>query len=294
MAAFGEVLRTAVEPEADFFSLGGDSASAGQVVGLIRFKGESMDFPQISILDLYTHRTPKALEEHICRLRTSGDACVNDVYRSKRMIMQDKPRPRLFEIVSFMVAMLLMFVDGIEVFWYFIIIWASDFSIPVTHEVEVSLPNFSGIFSIAWKLFQVKLAFYAVWIILTLLVKWTIIGRYEEGRWAKYGPMHLRHWIVVRVSSHLPWRLIGGTGINKVIMKALGARVGKGCYTFFEPASGTPMAGYDLYDLEDYSSICQGAYASPVYFTEDSMVCGRISLGRSVQASTLDQRLLGG
>jgi hypothetical protein len=122
MGAFSEVLRTKVEPTDDFFSLGGDSASAGQTVGMIRFKGEAMDLPNISILDLYTHRTPKALEEHIVRLTTSGEAFVDDIFRSKRMHMQDSSRPRLFEIVSFLVAVLLMFIDSIEVFFYFIII----------------------------------------------------------------------------------------------------------------------------------------------------------------------------
>jgi hypothetical protein len=53
-----------VQPTNKFFSLGGDSASVGQTVGLIRFKGEKIDLPNVSILDLYTHRTkPKALEE---------------------------------------------------------------------------------------------------------------------------------------------------------------------------------------------------------------------------------------
>jgi non-ribosomal peptide synthetase-like protein len=281
MAAFSEVLRVTVQPTDDFFSIGGDSASAGQTVGLIRFKGEKIDLPNLSILDMYTHRTPKALEEYIGRTTESGGGFVEDVFRAKRMPTRDSPRPLLFSIVSFLFASFLMFVDGIEVFWYFIIIWASDFAIPVTREATVIVPKFSGIFDIAFKLFIVKIGFYVVWLFLSIIIKWTVVGRYREGRWAKYGSMHLRHWIVVRVTSHLPWRIIGGTGISKLLMRAMGAKIGKGTFTFWEPSSGAAMSGYDLYELEEYSSICQGAYCSPIYFTEDSMVCGRIYLGRS-------------
>jgi non-ribosomal peptide synthetase-like protein len=281
MAAFSEVLRVTVQPTDDFFSLGGDSASAGQTVGLIRFNGEEINLPNVSILDLYMNRTPKALEEYISRTTESGGGSVEDVFRAKRMRIRDSPRPLLFSIVSFLFASCSMFVDGIEIFWYFIIIWASDFAIPGTREVNVIVPKFSGIFDVAWWLFIVKMAFYVVWLLLSILIKWTIVGRYREGRWAKYGTMHLRHWIVVRVTSHLPWRIIAGTGISKLVMRGLGAKIGKGTFTFWEPSSGNPMSGYDLYELEEYSSICQGAYCSPIYFTEDSMVCGRISLGRS-------------
>jgi hypothetical protein len=52
-----------VQPTNEFSSLGGDSESAGQTVGVIRFKGEKINLPHVSILDLYTHRKPKALEE---------------------------------------------------------------------------------------------------------------------------------------------------------------------------------------------------------------------------------------
>eukprot|EP00522_Entomoneis_paludosa_P005036 CAMPEP_0172472556 /NCGR_PEP_ID=MMETSP1065-20121228/68396_1 /TAXON_ID=265537 /ORGANISM="Amphiprora paludosa, Strain CCMP125" /LENGTH=2003 /DNA_ID=CAMNT_0013230703 /DNA_START=85 /DNA_END=6096 /DNA_ORIENTATION=+ len=281
MSVFAEVLKCKVEPDDDFFNLGGDSGSAGQTIGLIRFKGEKIDLPTIAILDLYAHRTPKALAEHIEKMSASGADEVQDVLRAKRLPMQDKPNKRLFDIVTFFVALLFMLIDAFEVTIYFLIFWSSDFVIPVTRAVEaVEVPQFVGIFGLAWKMLVIKLIFYVVWIGLSIFIKWTVIGRYREGRWAKFGPMHLRHWIVVRAASHMPWRLIGGTGISTYVMRAFGAKVGEAVFTYWEPASGSSMTGYDLYTLEDFSAICQGAYCSPIYFNEDSMVCGRVHLER--------------
>jgi non-ribosomal peptide synthetase-like protein len=279
MSAFAQILQCEVKPEDDFFLLGGDSASAGQTVGMIRLKGEALGLKNVSILDLYTHRTPKALEAHLASNAAQG--YVEDIFSFKRKPMQDSPNKRLFDIVTLVVALLLNCTNNMEVFFYFMIVWTSGFAVPVTNEAIVVMPKVAEIFTVAWQLFYVKMLFYAFWIVLTVFVKWTVVGRYREGRWAKFGPMHLRHWIVFRVSCNLPWRLIGGTGLNKWIMRALGAKVGRGTFTYFEPATGLPMNGYDLYELDDYSSICQGAYCSPIYFTDDSMVCGRIQLGRS-------------
>jgi non-ribosomal peptide synthetase-like protein len=278
VASFKEILKMDIKPDDDFFSLGGDSVAAGQTVGLIRSKGKHIQLPNVSILDLYKFRTPNNLVENFKSMEEDNlDAHVSE---ESSMPLYDRPTPALFKLVSFIVAAIFMFFDGVEIFIYFWIIWHSGFAIPVTKIFEIDLPPFAEIFVLAGQLLLVKLAFYVFWIILAIVIKWTIIGRYTKGRWAKYGPMHLRHWVVLRATSHLPWRIIGGTGLGAHLMWVFGSKVGKGVFTCWEPSSGSNVSGFDLYELGDYSSICQGSYCSPIYFTHDSMVCGRISLGK--------------
>ena len=278
LGTFAEILKCKVEPDDDFFTLGGGSATAGQAVGLIRYKGEKIDLPTVSIMDLYQHRTAQKLFEHLQKQAEGGG--VDDVWRAKRMEIEDRPNKCLFDFVTLLVGLILSCIDAFEISIYFMIYWQSDYVIPVATPRDVEIPDPIGVFRITWKFMVVKLTFYFVWTFLAIIVKWCVIGKYRTGRWAKFGPYHLRHWVVTRFVSHLPWRLIGGTGISNPIMKVLGAKVGKNVFTAWEPATGSAMSGFDLYTLDDYSSICQGCFCSPIYFDDESMIAGRIHLER--------------
>ena len=84
---------------------------------------------------------------------------------------------------------------------------------------------------------------------LVLLVKKVLIGKYKPGIHKVYSWWYLRHWIVQTVARALPWGAVAGTELHSVLLRMLGARVGKG--VIFNRGGGLARGGWDLLTIED-------------------------------------------
>lgn len=62
---------------------------------------------------------------------------------------------------------------------------------------------------------------------LTLGVKKLLIGHYRPGAHRHWSSFYARHWIVQCVAKLIPWSLVEGTVFHVVVLRLLGARIGR-------------------------------------------------------------------
>lgn len=112
-------------------------------------------------------------------------------------------------------------------------------------------------------------------VVVSILVKWAIIGRFRAGRYPLWGPYYLRWWLVRHVQALVPLHLLTGTGLMPLYCRLMGARVGATCHI------DTPfIQAFDLLTIGDHTSLNLDANLLG-YTVEDGMlVIGPIEIGR--------------
>ena len=83
----------------------------------------------------------------------------------------------------------------------------------------------------------------------TVLTKWALVGRYQQGRFPVWGAFYTRHWVVTHTARLIPWWLVEGTVFQSVILRALGAQVGSRVY--LHRGVDLTSGGWDLLTLGD-------------------------------------------
>ncbi|MFE9997371.1 Pls/PosA family non-ribosomal peptide synthetase [Streptomyces avermitilis] len=61
-----------------------------------------------------------------------------------------------------------------------------------------------------------------------IVAKWTLIGRWRSGEFPLWGMTYLRFWVVKTLIRTSPVRLLAGSPLYVLYLRALGARIGKG------------------------------------------------------------------
>ncbi len=120
-------------------------------------------------------------------------------------------------------------------------------------------------------LYLVALPAYAL---LTIAIKWLVIGRFKAGVYPVWGLYHLRFWIVRLFLQGVPTYLLTGTPWLNLFYRALGVRLGKGVYL------GTNrLAAMDLLTIGDGASIAQEASLSGYRVERGQLIIGPVTVG---------------
>ncbi|MCE2881837.1 MAG: amino acid adenylation domain-containing protein [Planctomycetaceae bacterium] len=122
-------------------------------------------------------------------------------------------------------------------------------------------------------------------IALAALAKWVLIGRYRVMRVRAWSGFHLRHWAVVRVAALIPWDLLEVTGLAPVVLRLLGARIGRGVH--IHRGVRLTDGGWDLLTLEDGATVGQDACLRTLELEAGTLVFGPVTMRRN---STLETR----
>ena len=261
--AMADVLRRdhAVSVEDDFFAdLGGDSLSAALLVTLLR---DDVRTQWVTVSDIYETRTVRDLA------RQAHALCEGDLPPPTEL---DQPRvgtvrPVLATVVQ--VGWLLgeLCVGG----W---IGWLVAFRLlpvvygglgPLGFVLAVPLLGLAG------------LALYLpLAVLFAVVVKWALVGRYRPIRARVWSGWYLRHWMVVAAARLIPWPLLQGSGLQKTILRALGARIGRGVHIH----RGVDLArgGWDMLDIGDHVAIGQDAMIGLADLDRGDVVIGPIVL----------------
>ncbi len=88
-------------------------------------------------------------------------------------------------------------------------------------------------------------------ILVSIGVKWAVLGKVKPGDYPLWGSYYFRWWLVRRVLSVIPTRYLAGTPMMRLYYRLLGARIGKDAYL------GLPQI-----DAPDLVSIGHGAIVS--------------------------------
>jgi non-ribosomal peptide synthetase-like protein len=118
-----------------------------------------------------------------------------------------------------------------------------------------------------------------------IVVKKIVIGRYTPVRVSVWSGLFVRMWIVRGVAQLVPWRLIAGTELQCMALRALGARIGKRVH--IHRGVDLHQGGWDLLEIGDDVTISQDAALHLVRLEAGQVVVGPITVA---DGATLDIR----
>ena len=127
---------------------------------------------------------------------------------------------------------------------------------------------------LAWWLLASASA-WPVLLALSVAVKWLVIGRFKPGAYPVWGTYYLRWWIVRRFQIMAFPGLAAGTPLLPLYLRAMGAKVGKGC-----TIDTSQIAIFDLLSIGDETSIGVETQLLGYRVEDGQLLVGSIDVGR--------------
>jgi non-ribosomal peptide synthetase-like protein len=115
---------------------------------------------------------------------------------------------------------------------------------------------------------------YPVMLLVAILLKWLIIGRYKSGTYPLWGWYYLRFWFVTAVEATVPVSYLSGTPLLGVYLRLMGAKVGRNVFIQTDD-----FAIYDLLSIGDNSSINADASLLGYSVADGLLTIGSIAIG---------------
>jgi non-ribosomal peptide synthetase-like protein len=248
----------------DFFlDVHGHSLAAAKIVTELRAK---LGTVRVSVRDLYEHRTIQELSLYLesqgveVAAENVGDATLDIVSIAPAL----PPLPRARWIY---VALQLL---GLAAFY-------GVSSAPLVFAVVMVSKILSG--DIEWDLAAkittvVGFAVWPSWLLLSVALKWLVIGRYKPGRYPVWGFYYFRWWLVSRFQT-LSWsQMFVGTPLMSLYFRLMGAKVGKNCMI------GTPICtAFDLIEIGDNTSIGNDTHILGYRVEDGWLILGNVNIG---------------
>ena len=268
--AFARALRAPgdVSVEDDFFlDLGGDSLSAVAVICELRATNTS---EAATVRDLYEARTAAAMAQRLRRPRTG--------VTPRPRPPEDRPRGR--PLLCTMIQSLWLAGQLVAV---------STTAYLLSFVVFPLLPRELGTVQsvlTAPLLMLVGLLLYTPGsIVMAVIIKKLLIGRYKPMRAPVWGSFFTRHWIVVSAAQMIPWWFLEGTVFLNMALRALGAKIGGRVHIH----RGVDLArgGWDLLEIDTGATLAQDAALRLIEFDDGHLIVGPIRIG---QGATVDIR----
>ena len=247
----------------DFFTdLGGTSLSAVDVICELRTDELTR---HVTTRDLYERRTVRALTRELERTTQSPAATRRSSCRPER------PTTRRIRMTT-----------AVQGLW--ILGGATGFTMTAWVIVFLLAPlsvETFGVLVSAIIAFSIVLILQALALIpavaLTVLAKRVLIRKYEAGRHAVWSSFYLRHWIVTRCASLIPWRLVRGTSVETWILRRLGAQIGHRLH--LHHGVDVRGGGWDLLSIGDDVSIARDVVLGTCELDDGDCVFAPIEVG---------------
>jgi non-ribosomal peptide synthetase-like protein len=250
-----------VSVEDDFFlDLGGYSLLAAQMVSTLR-REHGLD---VAIRDVYQHATVRKLARHLSAAGPAPRA--NDRARGRptsREVLESLPRSTRWACTALQVVSLyclygLVSAPLLAATWVLFGLLGGQLALGPAAAASLAL----------------LIAFYPALLLVSVALKWLIIGRYRTGRYPVRGLYFYRWWLATRVHAMSGIGLLSGTPLMSLYYRLMGARVGKGCII------DTPHCGaFDLVSIGDLSSIGAETQVLGHRIEDGMLLLGRIEVG---------------
>ena len=232
-----------ISVEADFFfDLGGHSLLAAQTVARTRETTGSMF---LSVRDIYEHRTVRGLAAHLSESSDHGaDAALFAEDEARETRAAESANADVHPLVRWTTATL----QAVFAASYYAIL-----ALPLTYVALVITAVVDGKmhWTVAAQLSTV--VGFLAWpflLLLSIAVKWIVIGRYKEGRYPVWGFYYLRWWIANRFQA-LAWaEMFKGTPLMSLYWRAMGAKIGRDVTISTQLSSA-----WDMVTIGDNSSV---------------------------------------
>jgi non-ribosomal peptide synthetase-like protein len=262
---------TGISIDDEFFNqLGGHSLLAAVMVSKLR---QNPQFQDLAVLDIYQHPTISQLAAeltarwHQRSLERDGAA--------------EKPRaPRVRLATATKIANTLWASVGVYLMYA---IYSLPLLIPgfVYYEL-VDERNFemsriaAGTIAAA-----LIISVYPALILLSIPIKWLVIGRFKRGRYPLWSVYYWRFWLVRQVLSFVPVMLLTGSPLFNWYCRSMGAKIGKHVYL-----GTTDILAFDLLEIGDGSSIGTDSNLMGCEVVDGWLIIDRITVGKDCYVGT--------
>jgi non-ribosomal peptide synthetase-like protein len=252
-----------VSREADFFyDLGGHSLLAARAVSALRADSR---FARLSMADLYRHRTIAALAFAIDQAADAGAEAGAPAAPATTAPVESAADARRHFVTGALQSASLYFVFGVHA-----LRWVSPYFVFFL----VAGAGRSTLAAAAWAVASV-IAVTPATMLGAIAAKWLLLGRVRPGRHRLWGGYHLRWWFAHSMVGGMMLDHLAGTPLLPVIMRLLGARVGKDVYL------GTHhIAAFDIVSIGDGSSVDDGATLLGSTVENGELIIAPVTIGR--------------
>jgi non-ribosomal peptide synthetase-like protein len=260
-----------VSPHDDFFTeLGGHSLLAATMVSRLR---KDPDFHDISVSDVYRLPTVQLLaaefQSRRQNARDNGAAVSTD---SSGAPCQNKETPKPFQPPR--LAHAICSIAQTLTLYPIVAFYGIQWMLPYIAYCSVADAG-DGFWAAAGVAILILEGTYPLVLLLSILAKWTIIGRFKPGEYPVWGWYFFRWWLVTRIVSCVPVDYLAGTPLLGFYYRWMGAKIGPRVYF------GTDAVGiFDLLSIGEETSIGQDA-SMLGYTIEDGLLkIGCVSIGK--------------
>lgn len=234
----------------DFFEdLGGHSLRAARMVSIARTDPALVS---LSIQDLYAAPTVRALAERFADARgtTRVEEPFHPIPQRRRTLCTIAQAVALIPIFAF---------AGVQ--WIF----------PYLAYASLATPDPSSRIPALLVAGAAFVVLPPLMILLSVAVKWIVIGRYKPGDYPLWGSYYFRWWLVRRFLAVMPTQFLAGTPLMALYYRLLGAKIGRDAFL-----------AMDQIDAPDLVSIGADAIISDgALFATTSIERGLLRIGRN-------------
>lgn len=261
-----------ISVEDDFFlDLRGHSLIAASMATEMR---AALGTLRISVPDLYEFRTVRLLAAHLASLGVEAPSATGRL-DADQPVLSDVIAPRPLSRARWICAALQLL--GILAFY-------AVTTAPLVFGVVIVLENLGGLITYEQTAFIVTIFGFLIWpswLLLSIALKWIVIGRYRPGRYPVWGLYYFRWWLVTRFQM-LSWsEMFVGTPLMSLYYRAMGAKVGRHC------TIGSPLCvAFDLVTVADGTSIGPDTQLLGYRVEDGWLILGTVSIGRDCFVGT--------
>lgn len=251
----------------DFFvDLGGHSMLAAQMITELRTKH---GVTRASVRDLYKHRTIRAFAQHL------ADSGVVSLVAPEPQDRPDAPTKakQVFDSVPVWERWTTVVLQTVA-----LLIYEAVLISPVAFFVWLALSVSNGVIDTENAIWIASSAGFVIWpamFVISIAVKWLVIGRFKAGAYPVWGLYYCRWWIA-NLFQRLSWaHMFEGSPLMGLYFRAMGAKVGRNV-----SLSTSICSIFDLVSIGDDASV--GAETHLIgYRVEDGLLkLGRIDIAQ--------------
>jgi non-ribosomal peptide synthetase-like protein len=267
-AAWNEVFFPAVAgPHDDFFvDLGGHSLLAARMLSSLR---KQPRFHDVSMLDVYHHPTIDRLAEALRERRAAADDKARQTDPDGRRPEKEREIHQATTWQHFLAGTVQLFALYF-VIGFFSLQWLAPY-LTYTFMMDEEYPVIEAA---ACALGTLTLL-YPLMLVLSIAVKWLVLGRVKPGRHPVWGAYFLRWWFVQAFRGIVPTNYLTGTPLLNWYYRLMGAKIGSNVYI-----GNDGGAIFDLLTIGEDSSLGADSHFTGSTVSDGWLVIGPVEVGR--------------
>lgn len=235
-----DIPRETISVDDDFFlDLGGTSLLAAKWVSVLRGDPATSS---VTVRDLYDGRTIAAVAEKISVTPSHNASTPAQLLESSRQ----------FPLAA-------SFIQALWLLFELIITSAlAGWGVAALLPYGIKHIGITGVLLTAPFLIAAMAALWTcIAVIRSVAMKHMLVGRYTSGSVPIWSAQGVRYWLVEHSVRLIPWMLFEGTALVPVILRMLGARIGRNVH--FHRRTVPLCGGWDLLDIADDVTVSQEA-----------------------------------